>query len=109
MPFKIDVQTLTYAVLMLVPAGVLYGMSDKPKSEDELKRELEKKSRVSMAQAKRGNDALQSLFKNRSKNGKFDQEMEDKLDALLRGGVQTKRRKNTDNEAFHNKGKESSK
>ena len=75
----------------------MYVFSDSPSSE-----KIESSSSKStLRDVRKGNDALSSVFKYRSKNGQFDPEMQKKLDEVLHGGVQVKKRKNVANEDFH--------
>ena len=54
-------------------------------------------------QARKGSEALASIFAARKEDGSFDAEMEQKLDDLLRAGAKKRVRVNADNDSFHNR------
>lgn len=102
--FTVDVQTFTNAVIFLVgPAAIYFGFRGEKISDEELEEQMAVQQPTSMSQARKGSEALASIFSQRKEDGTFDQGMEKKLDDLLRAGAKKRVRVNADNETFHNR------
>ena len=101
--FVVDSQTFTQALWFLVPGGMAYGYAHFNTKDDETKeQEINENYKSTTKSARKGTAALGPIFAQRKSDGKFDAEMEEKLDNLLRAGNKKRVRVNTDNEGFHN-------
>ena len=102
--FTVDVQTFTNAVIFLVaPTAIYFGFRGEKRTDEELEVEMAERQPSSMMQARKGSEALASIFAARKEDGSFDAEMEQKLDDLLRAGAKKRVRVNADNDSFHNR------
>ena len=104
--FVIDSQTLTQAIWFIVPGGMAYAYAYfNTESEGDRIQDMENNSTSIITSARKGSTALGPIFAQRKQDGKFNPEMEQKLDDLLRAGNKKIVRTNADNEAaFHMKG-----
>jgi len=100
--FVIDSQTFTQAMWFIIPGGMAYAYAHFATEDEETKeKHLNENYIATTKSARKGSTALGPIFAQRQKDGKFNPEMEKKLDDLLRSGNKKRVRVNTDNENFH--------
>ena len=86
----------------LLPGGMAYGYAHFYTKDDETKEQgLNENYKSTTKSARKGSAALAPIFAQRKSDGRFDADMEEKLDNLLRAGNKKRVRVNTDNEDFH--------
>ena len=102
--FRLDYQTFQFVVLLGVPSLAVYAYGKyTQKSPEELEQHLKTNYSAEVMAARRNNNALKDMFAKRAESGAFDDETEEKLDRVLRGGRTKGRvqRINHDNVDFH--------
>ena len=98
--FVIDSQTLTQALWFIVPGGMAATYAHFATEDDETKeKDLNDNYKSTIKKSQKGSAALGPVFAQRQKDGKFNAEMEQKLDDLLRAGNKKRVRVNADNAA----------
>ena len=61
--FTVDVQTFTNAVILLVgPAAIYFGFRGEKRTDEEIEVDMEARQPSSMTQARKGSEALASIF-----------------------------------------------